>query len=136
MGWLPLGQCLKGIRMRRCNAEFIPINSGGQPATAYSTNFAKIGKLFCSAKDLLAKKHTAHPSVIYEQFPAVVEPPFLLKGVLSLANFFIVVPALMPPSFDTTHSTIFPVFLSLYEVLIGHISASYHPFFWAARALV
>lgn len=58
----------------------IPIISGGHPFTVYATYLAKIGRFNFSATDLLANKTTAAPSVVYEEFPAVVLPPFLKAG--------------------------------------------------------
>lgn len=70
--------------------------SGGHPLTVYARYLAKIGNPNFSATDLLANNTTAAPSVVYDEFPAVVLPSFLKAG-LSFANYSKVV-SLIPSS--------------------------------------
>jgi hypothetical protein len=63
-----------------------------------------------------------------------VLPPFFLNGVLNLASLFILVFGLIVPSYLTVVFIILPVLLHLYVVVIGTISASNHPFFFALAA--
>lgn len=63
----------------------------------------------------------------YEEFPAVVVPPFLKAG-LSLLNPAKLVPSLTPSSLETVISLAFPS-LSVMVVLTGTISSVNNPFF-------
>lgn len=90
-------------------------------------NLPTIGHLFASAKDLLASRTTAAPSVVWEEFPAVEIPSFLKEG-LSLASPSAVVASLMPSSLLMTTSLTLPS-LSFWMVATGMISSADHPFF-------
>lgn len=98
----------------------IPITSGGTPPTAKLNILPSIGNPCALAKDLLASITTAAPSVTYEEFPAVVLPPFLKAG-FSFPSPATVVSALTPSSVSTTIVLEFPS-LSLTVVVIGVIS--------------
>lgn len=80
--------------------------AGSHPFTVYAMYLAKMVNPNFSATDLFANKTTAAPSVVYDEFPAVVVPPFLNAG-LSFANYSMV-DTLIPSSFSTKKSFIFP----------------------------
>lgn len=80
---------------------------------------ASIGRPFFSAKDLLASKTAAAPSVTWELFPAVVVPVFLKAG-FNFARLYIVVYTLIPSSSVMVTYLALPS-LSKTDVLMGTI---------------
>ena len=74
-----------------------PINLGGTPHTAYDLQIYRIGAERCSALQRLMRRTAADLLVIWDEFTALVDPPFLNTGQ-SLANFSGVVSGSIPSS--------------------------------------
>eukprot|EP00890_Picochlorum_soloecismus_P001191 jgi/Picsp_1/2072/NSC_05537-R1_hypothetical protein CaO19.1705 [Candida albicans SC5314] len=107
-----------------------PIIDGGTPTAAKLLNTRSTGRPRLIASLRVISMTAAAPSVICDEFPAVVVPPFLKTG-LNLPSIATLVPGLIPSSSEITTFFSSSVFGSLRIVCTGTISSRKFP---AARA--
>mmetsp|Transcript_70736 Transcript_70736/g.216814 ORF Transcript_70736/g.216814 Transcript_70736/m.216814 type:complete len:246 (+) Transcript_70736:210-947(+) len=114
------------------NAGPTPMYAGSTPTTAKLRMRASTGRPSFVATERRAIKTMAAPSDTWLALPAVVLPP-ALKAALSSPKPLVVVSARGPSSALTTTSLTLPS-ASFTFAVIGTISASKRPAFWAATA--